>query len=204
MLPKLKSLDRYLKFWRFIKSSKLEWKHLSGHSAELVNGNETSERRQSIPQTFILFPLRCNSKLTLAPDTQPISTLNNSSASTRRAAAGGLAEWRGALPLGIPPWVLNKRRALPFNYNDSRCDNKVVFSGSVPDVTTRVSSCCSFSFCSSSLIPASTAASHSPPWLVCLVFLWGSPNFQRSGCVGPDLCSIWHLCSPAGHFTFLV
>lgn len=103
-LPKLKSLDRYLKVWRFIKSSKLEWKHLPGYSAVLVNGNETSEWRQSIPQTFILFSLRCNPKLTFAPDTQPVSTRNNSSASTRRAVAGGLGEWWGAPLLGIPPW----------------------------------------------------------------------------------------------------
>lgn len=104
MLPKLKSLDQYLKVWKFMKSSKLEWKHLPGYSAVLVIGNETSEWRQSIPQTFILFPLRCNPKLTLAPDTQPISTRNDSSASTRRAEAGGLSEWWGAPPLGIPPW----------------------------------------------------------------------------------------------------
>lgn len=103
-LPKCKSLDQYLKVWRFMKSSKLEWKHLPGYSAVLVNGNETSEWRQSIPQTFILFPLSCNPKLTLAPNTQSISTQNNSSTSTRRAVAGGLAEWEGAPPLGIPPW----------------------------------------------------------------------------------------------------
>lgn len=103
-LPKCKSLDQYLKVCRFMKSSKLEWKHLPGYSAVLVNGNETSEWRQSIPQIFILFPLSCNPKLTLAPDTQSISTRNNSSASTRRAAAGGLGEWEGAPPLGTSPW----------------------------------------------------------------------------------------------------
>ena len=106
-LPKCKSLDQYLKVWRFMKSSKLEWKHLPGYTAVLVNGNETSEWRQSIPQTFILFPLSCNPKLTLAPNTQSISTRNNSSTSTRRAVAGGLQGSRegAADPASTHPFI---------------------------------------------------------------------------------------------------
>lgn len=82
-----------------MKSSKLEGEHLPGYSAVLANENETSAReRQSAPQTFILFPLRCNPKLTLGPDTQPISTM--------MSQLPGEGQWLGArhAARGSPAW----------------------------------------------------------------------------------------------------